>query len=268
MSFPHNYNTRQNSVAVNDNGPTTPETPNFSELIMSLESKLLTRFDGVDKELLNLKDIIIKDLQIENQRLRDKVINLEKRVISLEVGGNLLEQYGRRNNLEMTGIPDDVEDEDLEEKVIKILDKIEVNVTSRDIEACHRVGKSRNNSKKTIIRFVNRKFAKKALVNRKSLKNIDKSSIGLSNSSDIFINENLTPTNSKLAFHCRKLKREGFVDRNFSRDGVVCITSKNVQNGKTIKVLHFNTLVDLFPNFDFGEVNPSDDHNVSVQSSY
>ena len=132
---------------------------------------------------------------------------------------------------------------------------------------CHRVGKPRNNSNKTIIRFVNRKFVKKAL-NRKSLKNIDKSSIGLSNSSDIFINENLTPTNSKFAFHCWKLKREGFVDRNFSRDGVLCITSKNVQNGKTIKVLHFNTLVDLFPNFDFGEVNLSDDHNVSVQSSY
>ena len=207
-------------------------------------------------------------MQIENQRLRDKVINLEKRVISMEVGGNLSEQYGRRNNLKMTGIPDDVEDEDLEEKVIKILDKIEVNVTSKDIEACHRVGKSRNNSTKTIIHFVNRKFAKKALVNRKSLRNIDKSSIGLSNSSDIFINENLTPTNSKLAFHCRKLKREGFVDINFSRDGVVCITSKNVQNGKTIKVLHFNTLVDLFPNFDFGEVNPCDDHNASVQSSY
>ena len=168
----------------------------------------------------------------------------------------------------MTGIPDDVEDEDLEEKVIKILDMIEVNVTSRDIEACHRVGKSRNNSKKTIIRFVNRKFAKKALVNRKILKNIDKSSIGLSNPSDIFINENLTPSNSKLAFHCRKLKSEGFVDRHFSRDGVVCITSKNVQNGKIVKVLHFDTLVDLFPNFDFGEANPSDDHNVSVQSSY
>ena len=168
----------------------------------------------------------------------------------------------------MTGIPGDVEDQDLEEKVIKILGKIEANVTSKDIEACHQVGKSRINSKKTIIRFVYRKFSKKALVNRKSLKTIDKSSIGLSNSSDIFINENLTPTNSKLAFHCRKLKREGFVDRNFSRDGVVCITSKNVQNGKTIKVLHFNTLVNLFPNFGFGEINPSDDHNVSGESSY
>ena len=90
MSFSHNYNTRQNSVAVNENGPTTPETPNFSELIMSLERKLLTHFDGVDKELLNLKDVIIKDLQIENQRLRYKVNNLEKQVISLEASGNLL----------------------------------------------------------------------------------------------------------------------------------------------------------------------------------
>ena len=115
---------------------------------------------------------------------------------------------------------------------------------------------------------MNRKFVKKALVNRKSLQNIDKSSIGLSNSSDIFINKNLTSTNIKLTFHCRKLKREGFVDSNFSRDGVVYITSKNVQNGKTMKVLHFNTLVDLFPNFDFGKVNHSDDDNVSVQSSY
>ena len=55
MSFPHNYNTRQNSVAVNDNGPTTPETPNFLELIMSLKSKLLTRFDGVDKQRRRIK---------------------------------------------------------------------------------------------------------------------------------------------------------------------------------------------------------------------
>ena len=268
MSFPHTYNTRQNSVTVNENEnvPSTPEPPNFSELIKNLERNLLTRFDGVDKELLNLKDVIIKDLQIENQRLRNKVNNLEKRVISLEEEGNRLEQYGRRNNVEMTGIPDDVSDADLEEKVIEILDKIDVNVTSKEIEACHRVGKSRNNSKKTIVRFVNRKFAKKAIVNRKSLKNIDKPSMGLS--SDIFISENLTPTNSKLAFLCRKLKREGFVDRNLSRDGVVCFTSKNFQNGKTIKVLHFNTLVELFPDFDFGEDNPSDGHNISVQSSY
>ena len=270
----HNYNTRQNPVSVNENVRSTPEnsetensenSESSSELIVNLEKTLLMRFDGVDKELLNIKDVVIKNLQDENQRLRSKIENLEKKVISLEGNGNLLEQYGRRNNLEITGIPDEIKDEDLEEKVIEILNKIDVNVSTKDIEACHRIGKSRENSKKTIIRFVNRKYAKKALLNKKSLKNINRSSIGLSNSGNIFINENLTPMNNKLAFYCRKLKRDGYIEKTFLREGVVCIRGSSIGNGKTIKVLNFNTLFEYFPNFDFSDDNL---HNTSVQSSY
>ena len=42
--------------------------------------------------------------------------------------------------------------------------------------------------------------------NGKGLRNIDGSWSGITNSNKKFINENLTPTNSKLVFHCRKLK--------------------------------------------------------------
>ena len=56
---------------------------------------MLTRFHGLDKELMNIKDVMIKDLQIENQQLHSKINNLENKVISLEENGNLLEQYGR-----------------------------------------------------------------------------------------------------------------------------------------------------------------------------
>ena len=223
------------------------------------------RFDGVHKEPLNIKDVVIKNLQDENQGLRSKIENLEKKVISLEGNGNLLEQYGRRNNLETTVIPDEIKDEDLEEKVIEILNKIDVNVSTKDIEACHGIGKSRENSKKTIIRFVNRKYAKKALLNKKSLKNINRSSIGLSNSGNIFINENLAPMNNKLAFYCRKLKRDGYIEKTFLREDVFCIRGSSIENGKTIKVLHFNTLFEYFPNFDFSDDNL---HNTSVESSY
>ena len=125
-----------------------PQTSNF---IINLEKKILSRFDGLNKELLNLKDVIIKDLQLENQRLRMKVKNLENKVMSLEINGNHLEQYGKRNNLEITGIPDDVSDENLEEKVIQVLSEIQVNVSSSDVEACHRIGKSKNSSKKKTI---------------------------------------------------------------------------------------------------------------------
>ena len=258
----HNYNTRQNSLPSNENS--NPET---SELIINLESKLLLRFDNLDKEMLNLKDVIIKDLQVENQRLRSRIINLEKKVISLEENSNSLEQYGRRNNLEITGIPDDVDDQKLEENVTEILNKIDVNVSSKDVEACHQIGKSKSSSKTTTIRFVNRKHAKKALVNRKGLKNIDKTSIGLGKPHGIFINENLIPNNKKIAFHCRELKRNGRIDKIMSRDGIVQITSKNIENGKKVKVIHMNKLCDRFPDFDFGE-DARDDHNDSLQLSY
>ena len=34
---------------------------------------MLTRFHGLDKELLNIKDVMIKDLQIANQQLQSKI---------------------------------------------------------------------------------------------------------------------------------------------------------------------------------------------------
>ena len=43
-----------------------------------------SRFDGLDIELLNLKDVIIKNLQVENERLREKVNVLENKVLTLE----------------------------------------------------------------------------------------------------------------------------------------------------------------------------------------
>ena len=55
------------------------------------------------------------------------------------------------NNLEITGIPDDIEDQNLKEKVIEILEKIDVNISSKDIDACHRIGKSKDFSKTTMV---------------------------------------------------------------------------------------------------------------------
>ena len=96
----HNCNTRHNPlVANNEENVSDPQT---SDLIINLEKKILSYFDGLDKELLNLKYVIIKGLQVENQHLYMKVNNLENKVMSLEINGNHLEQY-RRNNLEITG---------------------------------------------------------------------------------------------------------------------------------------------------------------------
>ena len=96
--------------------------------------------------------------------------------------------------------------------------------------------------------FINQKYAKKAPHNRKGLRNIDSSSIGLTNLNTIFISENVTPTSSKLAFHCGKLEWDGQILKMYTRNGVVYI-----QYGRVYKILHIATLFNVFPDFDFGD---------------
>ena len=53
-----------------------------------------------------------------------------------------------------------------------MLGNIDVEVESSDIKDCYRIGKpDKFNSKKTIIRFTNRKYCKKALLNKKNWTN-------------------------------------------------------------------------------------------------
>ena len=74
--------------------------------ITNLETRLLSISDELSNELLNIEDVIIKNLQFENKRLKEKLTALESKVISLETNQNMLEQYGRKNKIEVSGIPD------------------------------------------------------------------------------------------------------------------------------------------------------------------
>ena len=119
----HGYHTRNNTPPTEQQTPlqsnvsTDKSSTNKSSQIGRLEAKLLSHFDNLSTEFLNLKVIIIKILQIENEHLRNQVSYLNKKVVSLEANHNILEQYGRRNNIEIIGIPDTVQDNQLENKL-------------------------------------------------------------------------------------------------------------------------------------------------------
>ena len=83
-------------------------------------------------EIINLKIMIIKNLQDENKRLT-KVNVLENKVIDLEIQKNNVGQYIRRSNVEIAGTPQSVSDNQLEEKVVDILKTIDVNITFNEI---------------------------------------------------------------------------------------------------------------------------------------
>ena len=90
----------------------------------------------------------------------------------IESSHDALEQYGRGNNLVISGIPDSVQYSGPISTVTVFSDS-DVKVESREVELCHRICKSNNGSKKTIIKFINKKFFKKALLNTKQLEEID-----------------------------------------------------------------------------------------------
>ena len=78
-----------------------------------------------------------------------------------------LERYDQRNNLILSGVPDSISDDDLEETVTANLSDIDVQVTANKVKACHRIGQSdKNKSTKTIIGFVNRKHCRIILENK------------------------------------------------------------------------------------------------------
>ena len=84
MKLSQNYQLRQYMVFTKWSHTLTivsneNSTLGTSQLIIKLESKLLSRFDNLDKEMLNLKNVIIKELQFQNQRLHNKINNLEKK---------------------------------------------------------------------------------------------------------------------------------------------------------------------------------------------
>ena len=153
----HDYNTR---------GKKNADT--FKDALKSIEDNLQKSISGLRDYILNIIDVIIQRLQEDNLKLKERVNCLEYKVIQLEIKNNSLEQYGRKNNLEIKGIPTSISDDELEKTAVVILNSINVNLDSSDVEACHKIFRSKDDKpKKTIKSIANRKFCKKASLNRK-----------------------------------------------------------------------------------------------------
>ena len=106
----HDYNTR-----------TKKESVVITECLQTLEPNIINNINSLKEKIIRLKDAVIKRLQEEIVRLCDKCQQLENRVVLVKLPHDALEQYGRRNNLVVFGIPDSVQDSDLESTVTSIL---------------------------------------------------------------------------------------------------------------------------------------------------
>ena len=83
----HGYRTRnntpptENQTSQQSNVSTDQSSNDEAALIARLESKRLSCFDNLSTEFLNLKDVIIKNLKIENERLKNSFLSQQKSCI-------------------------------------------------------------------------------------------------------------------------------------------------------------------------------------------
>ena len=129
-----------------------------------------------------------------NSKLCDTVTSLKRQCWANN-------QYTRRECLEITGLPENTENGNLEDLTLKVLNEIGVNIDSRNVEDCHWV--KTQGPKKVIIKFSRRKDANKVRTDKKKLKGKNLTSLGINK--PIYISDSLCTYYKKIWTKCKKL---------------------------------------------------------------
>ena len=157
---------------------------------------ILNSFKEIKADIKQLQDDIkeMKDgfTPVTNQNVSGSVTN---NLLKLEKEHYELQQYSRRNNVEILGLPDIFTGDRLTEKVVELCNDVGVMIEVRGIEACHRLFQKESNNqlpKKTIARFANRRFVEGLLSKRNISSTLDMNKLGFPRGTQIYFYANLS----------------------------------------------------------------------------
>jgi len=122
-------------------------------------AELKTSFKQQELELKTAKESWNAALKY-NEQLKTELQATKRRVKELEVENDdlsenmdALEQYTRKNSLEIEGIPENICND--KEAVLKVAQVLNVNVKREDFDICHRIKPKKSNP--IIVRFISHK---------------------------------------------------------------------------------------------------------------
>ena len=199
------------------------------------EIKESANFNG--KELKDLKESLQKTKD-ENRELRNMLASMrnELKTTKENLGKQTeesdrlwehhdeLEQYTRKNSLELHGIPQDAY-HNTEAAVIKVAEALNITIEPEDIEISHKL----NRGKAIIVKFCNHKVKSKLYKERTKLKDVRISDLFPSYPSNgrqrqrIFINENLTAYRRRIVNEANKRRQEGTLLSVWTLDGKIYV---------------------------------------------
>ena len=169
---------------------------------------------------------------------------LEEQIISLERSQAKSQQYSQCNNIELSGILNDIPEDNLERVVIDICHDLDLEIDPKDIEGCHCLlasRYSRDSNKIVIVKFINRKHPEAMLRNKKSISNKDFSHLNVYGK--VFVSVSLCPYYRYIWDKCKDLQRRGEIYQVFCLGGTIEI--KVTKPSTAREILHECDLLDL-----------------------
>ena len=150
-------------------------------------------------------------------------------------------QYSRQECLEITGLPENTENGNLEDQTLQVLKEIGVNIDSKNVEVCHWI--KTQGPKKVIIKFSEHKYTNKVSTKKKKLKRKNLTSLGINK--PIYINDSLCTYYKKLWAKCKKLCDNQVIHAFWISNGSIKL--KVSETGNVHTVTHDVDLEVLFP---------------------
>lgn len=196
-----------------------------------LRTSLSFLSDAVDKNNKIMNDISteIKKIQTDNLQLKKENVQLQSTVSSLEIRVRNLEQYSRRQNIEIDGIPE-TQGEDVLNVLENVAKAIEVDLKREKVIAAHRIPSF--NKKRTppiIVRFSTYEERDVWIGGFKKMRPLTLNMVNpvFKSSAKVFINEHLSPENKLLLAKTKESARNKGYKYVWSRDGRIFVRKED-----------------------------------------
>lgn len=213
--------------------------------IKTFQKSISTDLGEISANMYKLSEkISCNEFEINN--LKNQVVTAEEKNQEIQEKITQLEQHTRKNNLEITNVP-----EKKSENVLALLhtisQKIGLTLEKYDIDAVHRVARmtnavGENRPRSIIVRFVSRQKRDEFKTACK-VRRLSSDHLGLGGNEPIFVNDHLCPSQKKLFSDARKLKNELGMKYCWTRNGNVYLRRKD--GAKVIHVTSHDQLLNI-----------------------
>ena len=229
----------------------------LDEKVAFLDAKIVGNFEQINEKLdkqlqleeglLAIREVVNKNLLVQNKKLSQRINTLERRLVDLERVVTRNNQNSRKCNVEISGIPKSVKHDNLRQTVTKIFTKMSDGTacSADDVIACHRLSEK---NATTIVKFTSRELVESIMKNKKRLSKMrtDSDNLGLGKT-NLYVNMNLCPQLKEVSYNCRLLKKQKLILNTWESYGAVYISD---DEGIRKRVDHVLDLYILFPDFE------------------